>query len=201
LAKDKASSSIGLRLLPILVDTVKVQCLLEKGRIGVASILLLSLFLIASCGSTTPTSAGLILPIACPRATACLNTAKMAGFREHILIPAGNAVSAGKGFYYPPQGKSGWGLALSYRDVEANQVFTETVGTKPLVYPCLVQVPGTQLDTTPNGRQVCLTVKQTKESAAFYSSGVLYQLDLPGSTNLNSLAQKALLLGIAEQLS
>ena len=178
-----------------------MQRFLEKGRIVVASILLVSVFLVTSCGSTTHTSAGLVLPISCSSATACLNTARMDGFREHVLTPAGDAVSAGKSWYYPPQGQSGWGLALSYRDVEVNQIFEETIGTKPVIYPCLVQMPETQVETSPSGRQVCFTVTRTKESARFYSSGVLYQLTLAGSTNLNALAQKALLLGIVERLS
>ena len=176
----------------------KVQAPSRRGRFAIASTFLLSVLLITSCGSGTPQSAGLVLPISCSSATACLNTAKVDGHRDHVLTPGGKALSAGKSWYYPPQGSLGWGVALSFRDIQLNQNFEESVGTKPVVYPCLAQ---TAIQVDQNGYQVCLTASQGKLSARFYSSGALYQLHLTGATSSNVSEQKVQLLGIVEQLS
>jgi hypothetical protein len=174
----------------------------SRGSIALASVLALSAFIITACGSATPTSAGLPQAIRCPSAAACLNIAKSDGFHEHVLTPGGNAVGSGESYYFQPQGASGWGFELSYRDVTANRTFDETIATKHLIqYPCLVQTPGTQVDTSANGYRVCLTTSGEKPSAFFYSSGAFYQVHLPGGTSGTPVTQKALMLQIVGQLS
>ncbi len=121
----------------------------------------------------------------------------MDGHREHVLTPGGKAVSVGKSWYYPPQGKLGWGAALAYRDTQLSQNFEESIGTKPVVYPCLAQ---TAVQVEQSGYQVCLTANQGKLSARFYSSGDLYQLYFPGATDSTVPEQKVQLLGIVQLL-
>jgi hypothetical protein len=175
---------------------------LSSRRTQFASTLALTVLLVTSCGSTSQTNGGSPVPTACPSVTACLNTANMDGFHQHVLTPAGNAASVGKSWYYPPLGHLGWGFLFPLRDAKSGQTFVETIGTHPEKYPCRPNplAPNTEPRTTPGGRQICVTVDRSQISARMVSSGVLYQIHLSVDARLDASAWMARLLGIIDQL-
>ena len=179
-----------------------VQHFSWHGRVGLAAILLPVTVLIASCGSSgQQTSSGLVSPVSCPSASACLGIAEAKGFQGHVLVPV-HSVAAGKSYYFAPSGAEGWGFDLVYRDVPTNQVFVESIGTKgSIVYPCLVKLHQTQVTLPQNGRVVCVEMTNAGERVRFYSSGNFYQLHAAGLSKMSPSDQEAVLLGIAAKLS